>query len=109
MKIKKEHVGQVIKKNYIHDLADDYMQSAFDTIEEIRYLGKKRSLRRKIISSCVLSFLSLEPGINRLFFATFNAETQPIVLANIPMTVIDHIKTNWRRLSIKEKFLLLPP
>ena|ERR1017187_9766898 len=76
MQLKKEHIGKVIKQNYIHDLADDFLQSAFDAIEEIKLLSNKRTLRRKIVSSCILSFLSLEAGINRLFFVTFKDPIQ---------------------------------
>lgn len=111
MKPKKEDVGKVFKTIYIHDLADDYLQSAFDIIEEIKIIKYERSLRRKVITSCILSFLSLEAGINGLYFISFKTSTkaQKDNTMNAPASVVNYVIMNWKRLSIKEKFVLLPP
>jgi hypothetical protein len=111
MKPKKEDEGKVFKTVYVHDLADDYLQSAFDVIEEIKKLKYKSSLKRKVINSCILSFLSIEACINRIFFICFKptAETQKNITANAPSKVVDYVISNWKRLSIKDKILVLPP
>src|ERR1017187_5918555 len=111
MKPKKEDIGKVFKTIYVHDLADDYLQSAFDVIEEIKILKYKRSLRRKVIASCILSFLSIEACINRIFFMSFKTsrkEDQNIT-TNAPVAVVNYIITNWKRLSVRDKIVLLPP
>lgn len=111
MKPKKEDVGKVFKTIYAHDLADDYLQSAFDIIEEIKIIKYERSLRRKVITSCILSFLSLEASINRVYFMSFktSAKVQKDNTVNAPASIVNYVMMNWKRLSIKEKFVLLPP
>lgn len=109
MQIKKDHIGKVIQKNYVRDLADDFMQWAFDLIEETKLINDKKIIRRKIVSSCILSFLSLEASINRLFFVTLEISIPQQGEAEKNLQKIQSLKKKWEKLSIKEKFIKLPP
>lgn len=109
MKPTKEDIGKVLKTIHVHDLADDYLQSAFDMIEDIKILKYSRSLRRKVITSCILSFLSIEACINKVFFVSFKSSEGDQQATNVPIAVATYIIANWKRLSVKDKIILLPP
>jgi hypothetical protein len=98
------------------DATDLYFGVAFSALLSLSESDKLHPhvrsfrVREDVISVCVLSFLSLESAINLLFHETFTTNIRPIK-TGIPNRVVQHIKHSWndQGLSIKDKYLLLPP
>jgi hypothetical protein len=55
--------------------------------------------------------LSLEAAINRLFFDTFERddEFRREIKSTIPSSVVKYIKESWDNMSVRNKYILLPP
>jgi hypothetical protein len=62
------------------------------------------------MTSCVFSFLSLEAAINRVYYDIF-IRTEPArisINSGIPIELIEFIRSAWHKVSIREKYLILP-
>ncbi len=95
----------------VNDLSDSYLASALRLLEEVDSNDQCHRQNGKIVLSCISSFLSLESSINRAYFEIFKTEQiyKKPIRSGIPSVLSNYIKQNWNRLSIKEKYLLLPP
>ena len=102
--MKKIKVGEVVSYIHTNDLSGEFIQSAYDLIEEMKVYDW-RFTRSKIVTSCVASFLAIEAYVNRIFFDCFStsSKTKLSTLPNIPEAIKQHIKASWNRLSIKDK------
>ncbi|MFE0554809.1 hypothetical protein ACFW1P_02590 [Paenibacillus sp. NPDC058910] len=107
-------VGEVTSLKTPEDPTSSYFSFAFRTLQTMGKHSNQVSTmfdRQDAIMVCIASFLSLESTINRLYYDIFicSDNNKREVRNNIPSTHVEYIKSNWRRLSIKDKFLLLPP
>jgi len=108
--------GDIYALAIIDDPSDSYLAAAVLSLLRLIDAGDEpkvcRVLRRRedIASTCVLAFLSLEACINRLFFDIFEAEppSRPL-LPSVPRAVVSYIQRTWLRMSVREKWLVLPP
>jgi hypothetical protein len=91
------------------DPSDDYLMAAYRLLCSVN--GTDQVARQYALVSCVSSFLSLEAAINRLYYDAFIRcdEMRRGIKASVPQAVSDFIRHSWARLSIKNKYLLLPP
>lgn len=65
--------------------------------------------REAVAATAVMSFLSLEACINRLYFETFVEKESPVEpLPTAHARSLSHIKREWTGMSVREKWLLLP-
>jgi hypothetical protein len=71
----KIRVGEIFSDTRTNDLSQEFIQSAFDLIEETKTYDW-RFTRSKIVTSCVASFLSIEAYINRIFFDCYSASSK---------------------------------
>lgn len=103
-------VGQVVSDIYTSDLSGEFIQAAYDLIEDAK-TSDFRFIRSKIVTSCIGSFLSIEAYINRVFYDSFstNSKTKLNTLPHIPEGIKQYIKASWSKLSIKEKCIMLLP
>lgn len=101
-------VGQKINQVRTSDLSEEFIQSAYDLIEEAKNYDW-RFTRSKIITSCIASFSAIEAYLNRIFFDCFstNSNTKLTTVDSIPETIKQHIKASWQRLSIKDKSIMI--
>jgi hypothetical protein len=120
----KGHVSQVVHNVNVGDTAtilsvDDateiYFGAAFSTLirmgssSNINPLFRNIRILEDVITTCVLSFLSLEAAINLLYHETFISKLRQVKEA-IPLRLVQHLKRSWNNsLSVKDKYLLLPP
>jgi hypothetical protein len=106
----KIRVGEIFSDTRTNDLSQEFIQSAFDLIEETKTYDR-RFTRSKIVTSCVASFLSIEAYINRIFFDCYSAssKTKLIILPSISEAIKMHIKASWSKLSIKDKCIIVIP
>lgn len=109
-------VGDIHTLSIVDDPSDSYLSAAVlsllrltDAREEPRVCSVLRR-REDIASTCVVAFLSLEACINRLFFDIFEEEPpyRPL-LPSVPRAVASYIQRTWLRMSVREKWLVLPP
>lgn len=108
--MKKIEIGEITSDIYTNDLSGEFIQSAYDLIEETKTYDW-RFTRSKIITSCVASFLSIEAYINRIFFDCYStsSKTKLVTLPTIPEAIKLHIKASWSKLSIKDKCITVIP
>lgn len=99
----------------VDDATDIYFGAAFSTLIRMNGSSKIKPLFRNIriledvITTCVLSFFSLEAAINLLYHETFISKQRQIKEA-IPLRLVQHLRRSWNNnLSVKDKYLLLPP
>lgn len=107
-------IGETVRQTFPDDPADDYLSAAYRLIHEARrFTGSLADLavKQNALLASMSSFLSLEASINRLFYDVFEnqSESRRSVRDDVPSTVISYTRFNWSRLSIRDKFLLLPP
>lgn len=110
------HIAVGVEKTDINsaDLTETYFGGAFSTLIRLKnsakLLPRIRELRKRedVLTVCILSFLSLEAAINGLYHEVFILERQT-VNEHAPRRSVRHVKQSWKRLSIKDKYLLLPP
>src|ERR1035437_10077521 len=102
--------GEVVSDIYTSDLSSEFIQAAYDLIEDAK-TSDWRFTRSKIVTSCIGSFLSIEASINRVFYDSFSAssKTKLNILPHIPEAIIQYIQVSWSRLSIKDKCTTLIP
>jgi hypothetical protein len=103
-------VGELFSDTRTNDLSEEFIQSAYDLIEETK-IYDWRFTRSKIVTSCVASFLSIEAYINRIFFDCYSAssKTKLVILPSIPEAIKLHIKASWSKLSIKDRCIIVIP
>jgi hypothetical protein len=108
--MEKIKAGEIVADIHTNDLSEEFIQSAYDLIEEAKTYDW-RFTRSKIVTSCVASFLSIEAYINRIFFDCFSSssKTKLVVLPTIPGAIKLYIKSSWGKLSIKDKCITLMP
>lgn len=108
--MKKINIGEIVSNFTTNDLSSEFIQSAYDLIEESKTYDF-RLTRSKIVTSCVASFLSIEAYINRIFYDCYSAssKTNLAILPTIPEEIKHYIKTTWGKLSIKDKCLIAIP
>ncbi len=109
------NVGDTATFLAVDDATDIYFGAAFTTLarlnrsNEIHQHFRNRRVLEDVITTCVLSFFSLEAAINLLFHETFIAKHRK-VKESIPKHLLQHYKRSWNsNLSVKDKYLLLPP
>ncbi len=112
---KPKSVGDLHDLTVEDDFADSYLSAAILSLlrltESPSAKGVCAVLRRRedIASTCILAFLSLEACINRLFFDTFDSEPpRRTPISSIPSTVVCYVQRAWPRMSVREKWLVLP-
>lgn len=102
--------GDVYSVHAPDDPTDLYFSSAMHSLLAIvsdSVVGGQR--REAIVSSAVMAFLSLESCINRLFFGVFRQKLHPQTpLPGTPLALVNYVERSWGRLSVKDKWLLLP-
>lgn len=103
-------IGEIVSSIHTNDLSEEFIQSAYDLIEETK-IYDSRFTRSKIVTSCVASFLSIEAYINRIFFDCYStsSKTKLVILSTIPEAIKQHIKASWGKLSIKDKCITVLP
>jgi len=108
--MEKIKIGEIVSNTHTNDLSEEFIQSAYDLIEETKAYDW-RFTRSKIVTSCVASFLSIEAYINRIFFDCYSAssKTKLVISPTIPEAIRQHIKSSWSKLSIKDKCLIIVP
>lgn len=110
--IKEIKPGEIVKQTLADDPTDTYFNIAFRTMKEC---GNGPNLVHKfkedILTSCIFSFLCLESSINRLFYETFvrSDKGKIQIKKEIPQSIIFYLSKSWQRLSVRDKFILLPP
>lgn len=110
--IKEIKPGEFVKQTFPDDPTDTYFSIAFRTMKECGngpiLVGK---FEQDILTSCIFSFLSLESSINRLFYETFvrSDKGKIQIKKEIPQSIISYLHQSWNRLSVRNKFILLPP
>ncbi len=103
-------VGKVFSDISTSDLSSEFIQAAYDLIEDAK-TSDFRFTRSKIVMSCIGSFLSIEAYINRIFYDSFStsSKTKLSTLPSVPEPIKLYIKASWSKLSIKEKCITLMP
>lgn len=104
--------GDFVKLTLPDDPTDTYFSIAFRTMKECENgTNLVEKIKADILTSCIFSFLSLESAINRLFYETFlrSDKGKIEIKKDIPQSIISHLRKSWRRLSVRDKFILLPP
>ncbi|NOR46891.1 MAG: hypothetical protein GQ533_02425 [Methanosarcinaceae archaeon] len=110
--IKEIKPGEIVIQTFPDDPTDTYFSIAFRTMKECgngpNLVGK---FEQDILTSCIFSFLSLESSINRLFYETFvrSDKSKIQIKKEIPQSIISYLRQSWQRLSVRDKFILLPP
>ena len=109
------NVGDTATFVAVDDATDIYFGAAFSTLARLNYSSELHSHFRNsriledVLTTCVLSFFSLEAAINRLFHETFISNLRQIK-ESIPLRHVQHLRRSWNNnLSVKDKYLLLPP
>lgn len=109
------NVGDTATFVAVDDATDIYFGAAFSTLtrlnrsSELHPHFRNRRVLEDVLTTCVLSFFSLEAAINLLFHETFIAELRQ-VKESIPQRLLQHVRGSWNNnLSVKDKYLLLPP
>jgi hypothetical protein len=107
-------IGKKLTRMFPDDPADTYFSIAFRRMKECGRgptMCKSFYRQQDILTSCICSFLSLESSINRLFYDIFiqSDENKRPIKQGIPQSFIQYLKQSWRRASVRDKFILLPP
>lgn len=99
----------------VDDATHIYFGAAYSTLlrldkaHEIEPRFRTHRVAEEVLTTCVLSFLSLEAAINLLFYETFVSEIRSI-RKPVPPQLLQHLRRSWKNnLSVKDKYLLLPP
>src|SRR4051794_36285057 len=103
-------VGQPFPHVQTEDLSGEFVQSAYDLIEEAK-IYDWRFTRSKVLTSCVASFSAVEAYVNRIFFdcTSPTSRTKITTLAPVTLAMKNRFGSEGRGYSIREKMVRLIP